>query len=265
MKSLIFDLDDTLLNSEKRIGEITRQALLECHEAGYRLILATSRPVRAVRHFVERDILDLCLSITLNGAVFHERALQERRQMFGRLGPGTSALLRRLDGLGRDWHLSIEFDGTGFATNKNFSDRELREDHSATRDMVVPWRRIETQMVSKIAVDGLGSPLGDCLALKAHHPELNFIPAMDHTFVNIVPAGVDKSTILLKIAAEMGIDLGRSIAFGDDLPDVEMFGVVGRSVAMSNGKEPVRRAADEVIGRCDEDAIGIFLNEHVLS
>jgi phosphoglycolate phosphatase-like HAD superfamily hydrolase len=64
MKALIFDLDGTLLNSEKRIGNLTRQALLDCHEAGYRLILATSRPIRAVRQFVEPEILDLCLSIT---------------------------------------------------------------------------------------------------------------------------------------------------------------------------------------------------------
>jgi HAD superfamily hydrolase (TIGR01484 family) len=264
MMALIFDLDDTLLNSEKRIGKATRQALLDCHEAGYRLILATSRPIRAVRHFVERDILDLCLSITLNGAVAHKLALQGRPQMFGRLGPGTSTLLQRLDGLERDLHLSIEFEGTSFATNRIFSDRELREDHSATPDMVVPWHRIDPQMVSKIAVDGLGVSLDDCLAMKTDHPELNFIPAMDRTFVNIVPARVDKSTTLLKAAAEMGIDLGRSIAFGDDLPDLEMFGVVGRSVAMSNGKKPVTQAADEVIGHCDEDAIGAYLNEHVL-
>lgn len=264
MMALIFDLDDTLLSSEKRIGKATRQALLECHEAGYRLVLATSRPIRAVRHFVDREILELCLSITLNGAVVHERALQNRPQMFGRLGPDTSTLLQRLAGLERDWHLSIEFDGTSFATNRDFSDRELREDHSATPDMVVPWQGIDPQMVSKIAVDGLGSPLDDCFALKAFHPALSFIPAMDHTFVNIVSDEVDKSTTLLKVASEVGIDLGRSIAFGDDLPDVEMFGVVGRSVAMSNGKEPVRQAADEVIGHCDEDAIATFLNEHVL-
>lgn len=264
MMALIFDLDDTLLNSEKRIGKVTRQALLDCHEAGYRLILATSRPIRAVRQFVEREILELCLSITLNGAVVHKRALQNRPQVFGRLGPGTSILLRRLDGLERDLHLSIEFDGTSFATNRNFSARELRQDHSATPDMVVPWQRIDPQMVSKIAVDGLGSPLDDCFALKAYHPAFNFIPAMDHTFVNIVSAEVDKSTTLVKIASEMGVDLRRSIAFGGDLPDLEMFGVVGRSVAMSNGKKQVRQAADEVIGHCDEDAIGTFLNEHVL-
>jgi phosphoglycolate phosphatase-like HAD superfamily hydrolase len=142
MMALIFDLDDTLLNSEKRIGKATRQALLDCHEAGYRLILATSRPIRAVRHFVERDILDLCLSITLNGVVAHKLALQGRPQMFGRLGPGTSTLLQRLDGLERDLHLSIEFEGTSFATNQILDDRELREDHSATPDMVVPWDRI---------------------------------------------------------------------------------------------------------------------------
>ena len=184
--------------------------------------------------------------------------------MFGRLGTGTSKLLRRLDALERSLHLSIEFDGTSFATNLTLSDQELREGHSATRDMVVPWQRVDPQMVSKIAVDGLGSVLDDCLALKAYHPELNFIAESNHTFVNIVSAKVDKSTTLLKIASEMGIELGRSIAFGDDLPDLEMFGVVGTSVAMSNGGKQVRQVADEVIGHCDEDAIGIFLNEHVL-
>ncbi|MFA4994862.1 MAG: HAD-IIB family hydrolase [Bdellovibrionales bacterium] len=264
MQALIFDLDDTLLNSKKRIGEKTKRALFDCHNAGFQLIIATSRPIRAVRHFVEKEILDLCISVTLNGCVVYKAKKKSTAQIIGRLGSGAAALLKSINALDKKLHISIEFDGTQFATNQILSDRELEEYHSATRDMVISLNQLDAEKISKVAVDGLGVVLDDCLALCRYYPDLSFIPAVNHTFVNIVPAGVDKATALKIIAKEKGIDLSGSFAFGDDLPDLGMFRVVGTSVAMQNGKEQVKRAAHHIIGHCDDDAIGSFLYEKVL-
>ena len=264
MRALIFDLDDTLLDSEKRIGDVTRQALFAAHDAGFRIILATSRPIRTIRHFLDDNILSVCVSVSLNGAVVHEEPRTDASQMFGNLGANTAPLVERLEALEQELYFSVEFEGTHFATNRNHSDEELRDYHSATRDMVVALDRSDPHTASKIAVDGLGSRVDDCLAMSTDHPDLRFIPAMDHTFVNIVPGAVDKSTTLKRLAPQIGIDLAQSYAFGDDLPDIEMFGVVGTAVAMSNAKEQVKQAADVIIGHCDADAIGQYLTEHVL-
>jgi hydroxymethylpyrimidine pyrophosphatase-like HAD family hydrolase len=41
MKTFVFDLDDTLLNREKRIGKHTRRALIEIARTGSKIIFAT--------------------------------------------------------------------------------------------------------------------------------------------------------------------------------------------------------------------------------
>ena len=96
MKALIFDLDDTLLNSKKQIGMLTRRALIDSHNAGYQLVLATSRPIRAVRHFVDNEILALCATTTLNGCVIHKQGQQDSPQIVGRLGTSTLLLFDTL-------------------------------------------------------------------------------------------------------------------------------------------------------------------------
>ncbi len=264
MKALIFDLDDTLLNSQKRIGEKTKRALIDCNEAGYRLIIATSRPIRAVRDFVDKETLSLFTTITLNGCVVYEPDALEQPRTMGCLGSCYPELLGHVMSLEPTPHVSIEIDGRKFATNQDLSERELREYHSATPDMVIPLDRVNSAKVCKLAVDGLGHKLDACMRLSSDYKNLRFIPAVGHTFVNIVPSGIDKSTTILALAEKENIDLKNSYAFGDDLPDFEMFCIVGHSVVMGNGEESLRRNADFVIGHCDEDAIGTFLYNHLL-
>ncbi|MCL2505318.1 MAG: HAD family hydrolase [Alphaproteobacteria bacterium] len=264
MKALIFDLDDTLLNSQKRIGEKTKRALVVCNNAGYRLIIATSRPIRSVQDFIDKEILSLFTIITLNGCVVYEPDALEYPRTMGCLGSCFFELLGKVMTLEPMPHISIEIDGRKFATNQQLSEKELREYHSATPDMVIPLDKVSPEKVCKLAVDGLGHKLDACMQFSSDYRNLRFIPAAGNTFVNIVPSGIDKSTTILALAEKENIDLKNSYAFGDDFPDFEMLRIVGNSVVMGNGEESLKRNADFVIGHCDEDSIGTFLFERVL-
>lgn len=63
-------------------------------------------------------------------------------------------------------HFSIELLGGQFATNAIYSDEELLEEQSATREMVIPISKIAPEDISKIAIDGRGyfchSRRGNC-------------------------------------------------------------------------------------------------------
>lgn len=258
MIALAFDLDDTLLNSAKRIGEDTRRALNEWLAAEKHVLLATSRPIRAVREFVDDELIQGCHTVTLNGAVWQ----------YGNGDPIAEARLGELakhivehPTLARETQLSIEFYGQEFATNARLTAQELAVAQSATPDMVVPLRDIDYASVTKVAIDGLGRSL-------LHHVEWiqslggRPIPAMDGTFLNVVDPSIDKSTTLHRILSRMEIGPEELIAFGDDIPDLGMLDLAGIRVAMGNGKEEVKAVADYVIADCDSDAIGEFIREY---
>ncbi len=258
MTVLAFDLDDTLLNSDKKIGAHTKQVLCRWLGNGNYVFLATSRPMRAVKRFVEMELLERCYNVTLNGAVWQ----------FGLEKPSAEVKLGKLAKeivehpiLARETHLSIEFYGHEFATNAWLTDEELAQRHSATPDMVVPLHRVKFDSVSKVAIDGLGASL-------LHHMGWirslggRAIPAMNGTFLNVVDASIDKSVTLQRLLDSIGIAPEDLVAFGDDIPDLGMLNLAGVKVAMGNATTEVKEIADHVIADCNSDAIGRFIEQY---
>jgi Cof subfamily protein (haloacid dehalogenase superfamily) len=258
MKTFVFDLDDTLLNREKRIGENTRKALIEAAKTGSKIIFATSRPERAVNRFIDEELLTLATLITLNGAILRESPTQISR--YSKLGNKAIKLIEHKE-LSRLVHFSVEFDGHEFASNANYTDHELDAIQSATRDMVIQLANMEIDNISKVAVDGLGNNIeGYCdyistLGMKA-------IPSMNGTFLNVVDPTVDKSSTLRILLNRLSIPKQDVVVFGDDIPDIEMLKVGGLAVAMSNAKQEVKAIADVIIGDCDNDEIGDFIRQY---
>jgi Cof subfamily protein (haloacid dehalogenase superfamily) len=258
MKTFVFDLDDTLLNREKRVGENTRDILLEITRTGSKIIFATSRPERAVRRFIDNELLSLATLITLNGAILRESPTYISH--YSKLGNKAVKLIKHPE-LSRIAHFSVEFEGHEFASNANYTDKELDTIQSATRDMVIPLANIEFDKISKVAVDGLGNNIEryceyiSALGMKA-------ISSMNGTFLNVVDPKVDKSTTLEILLNRLSIQKQDVIVFGDDVPDIEMMKLGGLAVAMNNAKKEVKEIADVVIGDCDNDEIGKFIRQY---
>lgn len=259
IQALVFDLDDTLLNRAKRISPVNQEALRQCLDAGIQIVIATSRPKRAVIAFLEPEFVASCTLITLNGAVLE---MGGRTEQFSRLGTEARRILEQMSSLDGA-SVSVEYLGMEFTTNVRMSDDELWRYHSATPGMLVPMDGIRHNDVSKIAVDGCGrsvQPFVDSIA----SPGVKAILANNGTFVNVVQAGIDKSSTLEIFAERSGLDVRRMVAFGDDIPDLGMMRLVGRSVAMANAIGDVKGIADTVIGDCDTDAIARYVRETLL-
>ncbi len=258
MKTFVFDLDDTLLSREKRVGTDTRRALLESAKAGTKLIFATSRPERAVRRFIDAELLGHAALITLNGAILRETPTHLQR--FAIMGKKALGLIEH-EALGKFARFSIEFDGYEFASNINYTDRELDEIQSATREMFIPLERIDAEKISKVSVNGLGKKVEqycDFISDLGMKP----ISCMDGTFLNVVDPAVDKSSTLEVVFERRGTEKQDVIVFGDDLPDLAMMRLAGVAVAMGNATQEVKQAANIVIGDCDDDEIGRFIRQY---
>ena len=99
------------------------------------------------------------------------------------------------------------------------------------------------------------------MKLLAEHPK-----ADDFDFVRsagilyeILPKGVSKGSLLLKIAAILGVDKKKTIAVGDYNNDVSMIKTAGLGFAVKNAVDEVKAVADYVTVSNDDDAIAVII------
>ena len=75
------------------------------------------------------------------------------------------------------------------------------------------------------------------------------------TFVNVIGANGGKHIGISKVCEKYGISRDEIIAFGDGGNDVDMLEYAGIGVAMGNGREDAKAAADYITTAVDDDGI----------
>lgn len=73
--------------------------------------------------------------------------------------------------------------------------------------------------------------------------------------IDLIIPGMDKSYGLKLLLNRWGLDPAELVAFGDGENDLEMFELAGTSYAMGNAPANVQRAASQVIGTNDDQAV----------
>ena len=80
--------------------------------------------------------------------------------------------------------------------------------------------------------------------------------------IEVFNSKVNKGNTLLKLCDLLGIDKNETIAVGDSKNDINMLGVAGLSLAVSNAKEEVKAVADDIICSCDDGIMEYILNRY---
>ena len=90
------------------------------------------------------------------------------------------------------------------------------------------------------------------------------VPAFGKDSGELGVPGVHKATAIEILLKHLNIEVKDTIAFGDGLNDVEMFGACALSIAMGNAKEGLKEIADEVTDTHDEGGIYNSFKKHRL-
>ena len=102
IKMIVTDLDGTYLRTDKTISEYSRKIITECRNKGLLFIIATARPIRAVKDFLSESDYD--------GAIFHNGAVvklgDEPFSGFGIPNPGK--IISILQDAHPGLHVSVE-------------------------------------------------------------------------------------------------------------------------------------------------------------
>jgi Cof subfamily protein (haloacid dehalogenase superfamily) len=261
--AVAIDLDGTLLNSQTQLSERNRAAVEACVARDIPVIIATSRATRTTRRVLGESLFDKCSLVVMNGAL--ALGASPLTGVFKESLPPEVArgVIELLTGMGPEVRLTIEMEGWEFGTNWNSSPEELWQRNAATQDMVMTLEKALTRNPAKIAASRMGkdvSDLADAVSQK-FGSAASVLPANNMTFLNIVSARTSKSGALRRLLQSCDIPLEDVLAFGDDVPDLDLLEACGIPVAMANCAPEVRVATSYTTASNDENGVAIVLEK----
>jgi len=250
MKLLLFDLDGTLLRSDKTISKRTLQAIQKCRERGVFIGISTSRAEHNCMTFLPELTPDLF--IASGGAVvkFRDRyiytaefSVEQTRSMI--------ACAREI--CGADCELTID---TLDAHYWNYKEDPNKADATWGETIYTDFGDCAEKAL-KFCVEIFDEALARKLALRLSDCDCQRFSGS--AWYKFTKKEATKENAIRKACEICGIALEDVTAFGDDGPDIGMLRLCGTGVAMGNAIDAVKEAADIVIGSNDADGIAAFL------
>ncbi|HVT89296.1 MAG TPA: HAD family hydrolase [Tepidisphaeraceae bacterium] len=250
IRLIAVDLDGTLLTSDKKVSGQT-VAALQCLPENVRVVIASARPPRSVRHIYE--LLGLqTLQINYNGALIWDEPTQ--RAAFHCPMPGE--LVLRMIETARDMFeevlVSCEILDRWYTDR--IDDKYTTETGKIFKpDVVAPVETFCNQPVTKLMFLGEPQVLSriEPLLLDQFGDRISLVQT-DRDLIQIMDRQVSKSTALQMVAEHYGVDRSQIMAIGDAPNDVGMLQLAGIAVAMDNASPIVKKNA-HWIAPCNDD------------
>lgn len=255
VKLLLFDLDGTLLRSDKTISGRTLAVLQECRKKGILIGVSTSRGEQNALSFIaelQPDVLIVSggALVKYHGDDLYKAAFsaEETRQMI--------AAARSV--CGADCEITID---TMDMHYWNYKVDPRKQDQSWGDSVYTDFEDFgesSLKMCVEIFDDAQARQLQELLK------ECDCIRFSDGYWYKFTKKAATKERAIMEVCAASGIKPAEIAAFGDDLADIGMLELCGTGIAMGNAVDAVREKADLVIGSNDEDGIAAFLTSSVL-
>jgi Cof subfamily protein (haloacid dehalogenase superfamily) len=261
--AVAIDLDGTLLNSQTQISSRNSIVLEKCLVRGIPVVITTSRATRSVYRLLGAELTNRCSLVVQNGAI-GIGAPPLTGHIKEIIPPGVMrAIISTILEMEPEAHLTIELEGYAFGTNRPRQPEELWQINSATPDMQLSLEDALSKEPSKMAVGGLGRDLSHIVqAVSLQFGDvISVVPANNLTFLNITSNKATKSDTLRRLLVSRQLSLDNVIAFGDDIPDVDMMKTCGIPVAVANAVPEVKAVTKYCTASNDEDGVALALEK----
>ena len=248
IKTIVVDLDRTLLHSDKTLSAYTVKVLEECKKCGIKIMVATARPFRTAKQYCE--IINADAMVVSNGARIIYR---NQRTDYSICQRSAEHILNALKGY-PNLRITLE---TGDCAYSNFpiSDYEtiLSDDLvGISNDEGV--LKILVHLDNEETLDIVKKELTEDLYYTIAHGYLMQIMNTSATKWNGIKA-------MLNIC---NCSPNETVYFGDDQDDIEPIKMCGLGVAVYNGIDEVKDAADYIAASNDNDGVAEFLAHWIL-
>ena len=266
-----FDLDGTLLNSEKHIAEHTREVLTRAVEQGIWILPVTGRPLGGLPKEVV-EFPGVQYAITANGARIMET--QTGGCLYERLVPVKTA--EQIMEIFSDYDAlrEVYYGEKGYAEAEEFSrvgeymrSPQMAAYVRATRTPVpdiLQLIREKGQDTDKVQgvfkIDEERTEARKCLEAVEG---IEVTGALSNN-IEVNAVGVDKGNAILWFADHLGIPHEEVAGFGDGNNDIQLLKKAGVGVAMANATDQVKAVSDYITGTNDEDGVATFIEKYIL-
>jgi 5-amino-6-(5-phospho-D-ribitylamino)uracil phosphatase len=242
IRLIAIDLDGTLLDDRKQIGRQTAAALESLPRRGAKVVIASARPPRSVRHIYAALKLDT-LQINYNGALIWDEPAKQAAfhlPMPGRIVRRIIEHARQLD--------------SGVLVHCELLDRWYTDRHDSAHttetgrlfapDVVAPLKEFWDVSMTKVLLLGAEQIMTDLEASLAMTFEREVsVVRTDPDLLQIMEKRVSKAAAVQTVAEHYNIPMEQVMAIGDAPNDVGMLRVAGIGVAMGNAHSLVKQAA----------------------
>lgn len=250
IKLLLFDLDGTLLRSDKTISDRTLAVLQECRRKGMLIGVSTSRGEQNALSFIEK--LQPEVLIVSGGALVKYRGEYIYKAMFS--AEETRQMIAAARSVcGAECEITID---TIDAHYWNYKIDPRKQDQSWGDSIYTDFKDFgesSLKMCVEIFDDAQAIRLQELLK------ECDCIRFSDGYWYKFTQKAVTKERAIMEVCDASGIKPTEIAAFGDDFADIGMLELCGMGIAMGNAIDAVKAKADFVIGSNDEDGIAAFL------
>ena len=284
IRLLVLDLDGTLLHGAdtfegRFLTQRTVDACMRAHDAGIRIAVSTARPVSTGLAIVRRLPVDAC--VYLNGALID---FDPRHSTYESLTGGAGRGIPQTADIGTDADTDGSIVRVGFdsaracevcrmivAALPGIQCGIVMDDVRYTNfDVSAYWKTqtwrytdftdVPAGVADKIILFPREHERGEVRRLVPDDFSLSVSEGVLYMLMN---PRANKRDALATLCTRLGVDPGRTAAFGDDLVDIGMMRLAGRGVAVANAVPEVLEVADEVCPANDEDGVAQWIDAHL--
>lgn len=248
IKTIIVDLDKTLLHTDKTLSAYTVNVLNECKKCGIKIMVATARPFRTTKQYC--DLIDFDAMVVSNGAriVFRNQRMDN--------GICLRSAEHLLNALKRYPNLRITLE-TGDCA---YSNLPIEDYETILSDDLIGIANKEGVLKILVHLDNeetltlVKSELTDDLYYTIAHGYL----------IQIMNTSATKWKGIKAMLDICNCSPSATAYFGDDQDDVEPIKMCGLGIAVSNAIDEVKAAADYVVESNDTDGVAKYIEYKIL-
>lgn len=264
IKVIISDLDGTLLNSDHRISDYTKQVFRELHQQNYLIIVATGRHHLDAMPIIETLGFPIYL-VTSNGARIHA----PNKELIFATNMENEAVKSVLEMDIPAEYTTVLFKENVWQTNKH-NDKllEFQTELNYVPELV-NYKDVTDFDVIKIFFthESHGKLIELREMILDKHPD-----TFSHAFslphcLEFMDKSVDKSVAIARILEIENYQFHQAISFGDGYNDEGMLKSTSKGLLMGNAPDSLKNklAHLEVISKNNEDGVANYLADKILN
>lgn len=269
IRLIAMDLDGTLLTTDKRLTARNRSAMEKAAEMGNYIVPATGRIYAGLPEEI-RELPFIRYLILANGAAVYDR--EEDQVLYRAEIPQQTALqvFDWLDGFPAIY--DCYQDGQAYMTAEMLKKADRYAPSPIYLKMILSLRKPVPDLKEQIRKRGGAVQKIQAFCQTAETQELVMqktaerFPQLAVTSsiarnIEINDGRANKGAALQALCEYLGIGTEGAVAFGDGSNDLSMIRAAGIGVAMENGVQAAKDAADRIAPGNDEDGVGRVIED----